>query len=85
MKQDSQFSMNCVSANVDLMKVYEMQSKSGITMNVGVSIKNQMNWNSCKDDYTWNPSTCHCQCNKTCKNDKNLDIKNCSCKKMSNW
>ena len=20
----------------------------------------------CKDDYMWNPSTCNCECNKTC-------------------
>ena len=29
----------------------------------------------------WNPSTCHCECNKACKIDKHFDIKNCSCKK----
>ena len=42
MKQDSQFSMNRVSVNVDWMKVYVTQSKNRIMMNVGVSVKNQM-------------------------------------------
>ena len=36
---------------------------------------------SCKSDYMWNPSMCGCECNKACKNDKNLDIKNCSYEK----
>ena len=29
----------------------------------------------------WNPSTCVCECNKACKIDEYLDIKNCSCEK----
>ena len=29
----------------------------------------------------WNPSTYDCACNKACKIDKHLDIKNCSCEK----
>ena len=29
----------------------------------------------------WNPSTCDCECNKTCKIDEYLDIRNCSCEK----
>ena len=29
----------------------------------------------------WNPSTCDCECNKACKIDEYLDIKNCSCEK----
>ena len=29
----------------------------------------------------WNPNTCDCECNKTCKIAEYLDIKNCSCKK----
>ena len=27
----------------------------------------------------WNPSTCDWECDKACKIDKYLDIKNCSC------
>ena len=38
-------------------------------------------WVSCKSDHTWNPSTCDSECNKACKNDEYLDIKNCSYKK----
>ena len=37
---------------------------------------------SCKNDYMLNPSTCGCECNKACKIDENLDIKNCSCEKL---
>ena len=33
-------------------------------------------WSSCKDDYLWNPRTCDYECNKACKIDANLDIKN---------
>ena len=29
----------------------------------------------------WNPSPYDCKCNKTCKIDECLDIKNCSCEK----
>ena len=32
-----------------------------------------------RDNYIWNPSTCYCECNKACKIDEYLDIKNCSC------
>ena len=35
-------------------------------------------WGSCENDYMWNPSTCDSKCNKTCKIDEYLDIKNCS-------
>ena len=34
-------------------------------------------WSSCKNCYTQNPSTCYCVCDKACKIDKYLDIKNC--------
>ena len=39
------------------------------------------NGNYLKDDSIWNPITCDCECNKVCKIDEYLDIKNCSCKK----
>ena len=29
----------------------------------------------------WNPSTCNCEFNKSCKIDEYLDIENCSSKK----
>ena len=38
-------------------------------------------WGFYKDYYMWNPSTCDCECNKTCKIEKYLDVKNCSCEK----
>ena len=47
-------------------------------MNVGASITNQ---SSCKDDYMLNLSTYDCDCNKACKIDEHLDIKNFSCKR----
>ena len=34
------------------------------------------------NEHMWNPSTCVCECNKACKIDKCLHIKNCSCKKL---
>ena len=43
--------------------------------------KERDDWSSCKDDYTLNPSTCDCECNKTCKIGEYLDIVNCSYKK----
>ena len=30
--------------------------------------------------YTWNPSTCECQCDKFCKPGQYLDQRNCVCK-----
>ena len=41
MKHDFQFKMNLLSVNVDTMKTYITQSKSGIMMNVWLSVKNQ--------------------------------------------
>ena len=35
---------------------------------------------SCDKGYTWNPSTCECQCDTLCKPGKNLDHENCICK-----
>ena len=35
-------------------------------------------WSSCKDDYMCHLGTCGCECNKTCKTEEYLDIKNCS-------
>ena len=29
----------------------------------------------------WNPSACDWECNKACKIDEYLDVKNCSCEK----
>ena len=39
-------------------------------------------WSSCINYYIWNPSMCDCECNKACKIDEYLDIKNCSRKKQ---
>ena len=38
-------------------------------------------WLFCKNDYMRNPSTCDCKCNKACKIDEYLYIKNCSSEK----
>ena len=56
------FSMNRVSVNVDKIKVFVIQSKNGIIINVDVTVKELDDWSSCQDDYMWNPSTCDCQC-----------------------
>ena len=37
------------------------------------------NWGFCEKGYMWNPSTYDCECNKACKIDEYLHIKNCSC------
>ena len=29
-------------------------------------------WCSCINEYIWNPSTCDCECNKTCEIDEHL-------------
>ena len=34
----------------------------------------------CDKGYTWNPSTCECQCNTWCKQGQYLDHENCICK-----
>ena len=33
----------------------------------------------CDKGYTWNPSTCECQCDMWCKSGQYLDHKNCIC------
>ena len=35
---------------------------------------------TCAKGYTWNPSTCECQCDMWCKPGQYLDHKNCVCK-----
>ena len=35
---------------------------------------------NCTKGYTWNPSTCECQCDTWCKPCQYLDYKNCICK-----
>ena len=35
------------------------------------------NWGSCEKYYMWNPSACDYECNKACKIDEYLDIRNC--------
>ena len=35
---------------------------------------------NCTKGYTWNPSTCECQCDTWCKPGQYLDHKNCVCK-----
>ena len=35
---------------------------------------------NCTKGYTWNPSTCKCQCDMWCKPGQYLDDKNCVCK-----
>ena len=35
---------------------------------------------NCAKGYTWNPSTCECQCDLWCKPGQYLDHKNCVCK-----
>ena len=35
---------------------------------------------NCTKGYTWNPSTCECQCDTWCKAGQYLDHKNCICK-----
>ena len=35
---------------------------------------------NCAKGYTWNPSTCECQCDAWCKPSQYLDHKNCVCK-----
>ena len=72
--------MNRVSANMDLIKMYVIQSKNEIIMNVRVSVKEQM-IGFLLNDNMWNPSTCDCECTKACKIDEYLDIKNWSCAK----
>ena len=32
-------------------------------MNVVAGVRT---WSCCKDNYTWNPSTCDCECDKAC-------------------
>ena len=40
MKQDFWFNMYCSNVNSDWMKVYIIQRKSGIMINIGVSVRN---------------------------------------------
>ena len=50
-------------------------------MNNRYECKELYAWGSCKNNYMLNLSTCHCECNKTCKIDEYLNIKKFLCKK----
>ena len=63
------------------MKVYVIQSKKRIMLNLTANVKKSDGWTSYRDDYMWNPSTCKCECNKAWKIDEYLDTKNSSGKK----
>ena len=50
-------------------------------MNVGVSVKKNRWLEFLQKCHTWNPSTCDCECDKTCKIGVYLYVKNCSYKR----
>ena len=35
----------------------------------------------CDKGFTWNPSNCECECNKSCDVEEYLDFSNCKCRK----
>ena len=41
-----------------------IQIKSGITINVGASVKTKKKHRVCKKDYIWNPASCSCESGK---------------------
>ena len=45
------------------------KKKNGNIMNVCVmcGCKELGDWSSCEKCYVWNPSTCNCECNMSCK------------------
>ena len=55
------------------MEMHVIQSKNGTMKNVRVNLKNSNNWNSCGKNYMWNPSTCDCEYDKTCRIGEYLD------------
>ena len=81
MKQDFYLKNNCLSVNVDRMKVHLIQSKNRIMMSVGLSVKNQMIQVLVKMIYCEILVKRILECNKACEIDEYLDIKNCSCEK----
>ena len=64
------------------MEMYVIQSKNGIMKNVRVNFKNSNDWNSFGKNYMWNPSTCDCEYDKTCRIGEYLDIKNFASKEL---
>ena len=77
MKQDFYLKNNCLSVNVDRMKVHLIQSKNRIMMSVGLSVKNQMIQVLVKMIYCEILVKRILECNKACEIDEYLDIKNC--------
>ena len=64
------------------MKLYVIQSKNGVMNNeYRYECKELNDWSSWKHGYMWNPGTCDCECNKVCKVDQYLHMKNCSWEK----
>lgn len=51
-------------------------------MNAVASVKNLLIGVHVKiSNYTWNPGTCECECNREFRTGKCLDLKNCKCQK----
>ena len=57
-------------------------NKFGIVILVDAIVMNEdfAGMINCTKGYTWNPSTCECQCDAWCKLSQYLDHKNCACK-----
>ena len=68
------------------MKVYVIQSKSGIIMSISLNVKNKMNGVLIKMTLCGSTCTYDCKCNKVCRIDEYLDTKMClTVKEVLSW
>ena len=51
--------------------------------NADVNLKHKwtIKWHMCDKGFTWNPSNCKCECDKSCDIGENFDYKTCKCRK----
>ena len=59
---------------------YAIINKFGTVILVDAIVMKILPVINCTKGYTWNPSTCECQCDMWCKPGQYLDHKNCVCK-----
>ena len=50
-------------------------------INVDANVKNWLMKGVCDKGNAWNPSSCECECNKSCDVGEYLDYENCKCRK----
>ena len=63
------------------MQVFVVIKNAGMIINVDGNVKNWLMYKGvCDKGYSWNPTNCECECDKSCDFGEYLDYENCKCR-----